>query len=146
MSQLTWAAVWAGVTAFGLFLKADPHGHGTHQSLGLPPCPSVLFFGRPCPGCGLTTSWTALLHGDFTTAFRAHPLGPLMYVVYTATAILAVVLAMKNLRIDPNDRRVERISMAAVAVFFTFGAVRMALTTNYRTEKETVMARFLSPR
>ncbi|RYG48378.1 DUF2752 domain-containing protein [bacterium] len=140
-SQLVWFGIWGAVTAFGIFLKADPHGHGTHQSLGLPPCPSVLLLGRPCPGCGLTTSWTALLHGDFGTAFRAHPLGPLLYLGYTVSALLSLYLARKSLRFDPADRRIERAMMIGAAAFFAFGAVRMALTTGYRTEKEMAMAR-----
>lgn len=62
-SQLTWFASWAVITVIGAILSPEKSGHGTHQQLGLPPCPSVLFFDRPCPGCGLTTSWTALIHG-----------------------------------------------------------------------------------
>lgn len=36
--------------------------------------------GRPCPSCGLTRSWAALLHGDFEAAFHFHALGPLLLV------------------------------------------------------------------
>lgn len=34
-------------------------------------------FGLPCPTCGLTRSWSALLHGQVAAAFRYHLLGPL---------------------------------------------------------------------
>jgi len=42
--------------------------------LGPPVCPTALFFGIPCPGCGLTRATLALLHGDVGTALRLHPL------------------------------------------------------------------------
>ena len=46
--QLTFFFVWLFVTVVGLCLHADPSGHGTHTQLGMPPCPSVLLFNRPC--------------------------------------------------------------------------------------------------
>src|SRR5438270_12571671 len=82
--QLMFFGVWLAITGFGAYLHPDPSGHGTHTQLGLPPCPSVLLFNRPCPGCGLTTSFTAFIHGDLASAFHAHPLGPLLYVGITA--------------------------------------------------------------
>lgn len=42
--------------------------------LGAPLCPTALFLGLPCPGCGLTRATVALLRGDFAAAFRFHPL------------------------------------------------------------------------
>ena len=69
--QLSFFFVWLAITLIAIVLRPDPSGHGTHTQLGLPPCPSVLLFNRPCPGCGLTTSFTAVLHGDFVAAFHA---------------------------------------------------------------------------
>jgi hypothetical protein len=42
--------------------------------LGPPICPTALFLGIPCPGCGLTRATIALLHGDVSTALGFHPL------------------------------------------------------------------------
>jgi hypothetical protein len=39
-------------------------------------CPFKVLTGLPCPGCGLTRSSVALLHGDLSTAVYFHPLGP----------------------------------------------------------------------
>lgn len=37
-------------------------------------CIFKMFTGIPCPSCGMTRSYGALLHGDFTGAFFYHPL------------------------------------------------------------------------
>jgi len=38
-------------------------------------CPFKIFTGLPCPGCGLTRSAVALLHGDLAGSVFYHPLG-----------------------------------------------------------------------
>ncbi len=38
-------------------------------------CPFKLFTGLPCPGCGLTRSAVAFLHGDPSASLFYHPLG-----------------------------------------------------------------------
>jgi hypothetical protein len=56
-------------------------------------CPFHRLLGRPCPACGLTRSWAALLHGDLPGAFRYHALGP------AALGVLALLAAL-SLRRD----------------------------------------------
>ena len=123
-------AVWLGVTAVGLVLRPSPTGHGTHRQLGLPPCPSVVLCDRPCPGCGLTTSWTALLHGDFSASFHAHPLGFLLYATFTGVAILTLRGALTG-RPTMSPEVANRLVWAVVAVLLTFGAYRFATTPHY---------------
>ncbi|OWU65175.1 MAG: hypothetical protein CBB60_006020 [Armatimonadetes bacterium Cent15-Ar3] len=135
-AQLIWFFMWLGVTSVGLYLSADKHLHGTHQQLGLPPCPSVLMFNRPCPGCGLTTSWTALLHLDFVTSWHAHPLGIPMYLGFTFVALGSLYGNIKGLRLMIDSNWANRAFVVFVAVFFVFGAVRMAITPKYQTQKE----------
>lgn len=67
------------ITLVAALLTADPSGHGTHRTLGLPPCLFLFLTGVLCPGCGLTTSFTHFVHGNLSQAFTAHPLGPLLY-------------------------------------------------------------------
>lgn len=38
-------------------------------------CALVRFLKIPCPGCGLTRSFTAITHGDIPASISAHPLG-----------------------------------------------------------------------
>lgn len=123
--QLVWALLWLSVTVFGaLVLKPSASGHGTHTQLGLPSCPTVLMFGRLCPGCGMTTSWTALLHGDLPGATSAHPLGPLLYLAFTVSAALALIGYMRSSKFDTDVRWLTRASAVFAAVFIAFGVWR----------------------
>lgn len=36
-------------------------------------CPSKLFYGLPCPGCGTTRATLQLLHGNLLAALRLNP-------------------------------------------------------------------------
>ena len=50
----------------------------THRQLGLPRCNSVENFGKPCPACGMTTSFALLVHGDAVNSFKANWVGTLL--------------------------------------------------------------------
>lgn len=53
------------------------------------------FLGLPCPGCGLTRSFVALVHGDLRGSVGAHPLGAVvaLWLVYLAGRAAWAVLA-----------------------------------------------------
>jgi hypothetical protein len=71
------ALVVAGIVAAGIaFVAAGP-----------PMCPTALFLGIPCPGCGLTRATLALLHGDIAAALHFHPL------VFVLVPLFAYALA-----------------------------------------------------
>ena len=129
--QLIWFLIWLFVTACAIYLHARPDGHGTHTELGLPPCPSVMFFGRPCPGCGLTTSFTATVHGDLPFAFRAHPFGPLLYLILAVTGWMGLIGWIKKVRIETNTPAFARASCVFVCVFMAFGIARFILSPHY---------------
>ena len=59
---------------------------------GLPDlCLSHRCFGLPCPTCGLTRSWGALLHGEAGMAFRFHLLGPWLLLALTGVLGLSLL-------------------------------------------------------
>lgn len=135
-SQILWFGLWVAITGIGAGLTPDKSGHGTHQHLGLPPCPSVLLFDRPCPGCGLTTSWTALIHGQFGYAFHAHPLGPPLYALFTLSSFLALYGWIKGFRFATDSPQFNRVMTVTIVIFLTFGFTRMALTPHFGTPAE----------
>ena len=63
------------------WLSPDPRGYGTHQQLGLPPCSARLFFGYPCPGCGMTTCFAHFIRGELIEAARANMAGVVLATV-----------------------------------------------------------------
>ena len=69
----------------------NPTGVGTHQALGLPPCPFFYITGFKCPGCGLTTSFSCLMHLQWINAFRAHPLGPLIFLLLALLSVFSLL-------------------------------------------------------
>ncbi len=80
-----WALAMCGLALTAGFLLAaalepDPRGYGTHQRLGLPECSFKTLFAKPCPGCGMTTSFAHFVRGDWQQSFRANPAGLLMAV------------------------------------------------------------------
>jgi hypothetical protein len=127
--QLLWFLVWAAVTVFAIALRPSPELHGTHQQLGLPPCPSVALFDRPCFGCGMTTSFTATVHGDLGTAWRAHPFGIAFYALFTLSALLCFWGWRKGLYLDTGSRAFNRLSFVLLVLFVAFGFYRTATTT-----------------
>lgn len=70
--------VLLGIAAW---LSPNPQGFGTHRQLGLPPCTMQQWFGIRCPSCGMTTSWSHLMHGQPVAAVRANSGGTLLALV-----------------------------------------------------------------
>lgn len=77
----------AAVLAIGRGLEPDPRGHGTHEQLGLEPCGFLARTGRPCPGCGVTTSLALLARGRLREAAGLQPLGPASLAALVAAAL-----------------------------------------------------------
>lgn len=50
----------------------------THTQLGLPKCNMVVATGKPCPACGMTTSFSLLIHGDVVASLKANWVGTLL--------------------------------------------------------------------
>lgn len=69
------ATALLAVLIIARMLPPDDRGFGTHERLGLPPCGLILTSGLPCPSCGMTTSFSLLMHGRPIDAFIAQPAG-----------------------------------------------------------------------
>ena len=79
------AAVLVAVFTIAAWLKpydADgvPLRMASHTQLGMSPCNFVVLFNRPCPTCGMTTSFALLMHGDILASMRANSSGTLLAV------------------------------------------------------------------
>ena len=68
----------------------NPRTMATHTQLGLPPCNFVTLTGKPCPACGMTTSFALLMKGDVLNSAKANWVGTGL----AATCLLAVPWAV----------------------------------------------------
>jgi hypothetical protein len=109
----------AAVTALLLaaWLEPDPRGFGTHTQLGLAPCGYLVQTGRPCLSCGLTTAYAEMIRGRPMAAFRANPMGGVLFFV-TAAAPFWFLHSLVTRR-DPfrfTSHRLGRWFLPALAV------------------------------
>jgi len=111
----------------GLYLTPDPAGHGTHQQLGLPPCTIYYLTGRPCPSCGLTTSVSAILHGQFGLAWRANPMGFLIVAAAVVVALNSLLALLWGRSVRIENTRFTLLLLALLTLWLLHGAVRFAL-------------------
>lgn len=81
------------------FLRADPSGLGTHVQLGMPACTWPTAMGITCPSCGMTTAFAHAAAGDLVASLRTQPMGFLLAVLATATAILGLLGAATGSRL-----------------------------------------------
>lgn len=69
----------AGLAVFLIAAVLDPYdvdgrprSRGTHRQLGLPACTLDALTGAGCPSCGMTTTFSLLMHGDPLAAWRTN--------------------------------------------------------------------------
>lgn len=68
----------------------NPRTMSTHTQLGMPPCNFVVLTGKPCPSCGMTTSFALLVRGDVVASARANWVGSVICVLWALTLVWAV--------------------------------------------------------
>lgn len=94
VAQAVVALALTAALAAGLLLTPSPAGTGTHTVLGLPPCGMLVVTGRPCPTCGVTTSFVLAAHGRLGEALANQPFGLLVFVLTAGgLALTAATLA-----------------------------------------------------
>ncbi|HQX51767.1 MAG TPA: DUF2752 domain-containing protein [Planctomycetaceae bacterium] len=91
--------VGAGIfVVFGIavWLTPDPRGFGTHQQLGMPPCTFRTLTGVNCPHCGLTTSFSWFVRGQFRQSMHANPAGLILAVVSVLILVWSIVVSVRG--------------------------------------------------
>jgi Protein of unknown function (DUF2752) len=69
------AAGILGILVLARKLEPDPRGFGTHTQLGMRPCSFLRMTGRPCPACGMTTSFAWFVRGRIDRSWQANAAG-----------------------------------------------------------------------
>jgi hypothetical protein len=86
------------ITVFSVAIYLNPYTEEgdamrmeTHRQLGLPECTFKGVTGKPCPSCGMTTSFALLIRGDVWNSIQANFVG-------TGDVLLAVDSLVPGLR------------------------------------------------
>jgi hypothetical protein len=87
-----------GIAAWLRPYEADgsPRNMATHTQLGLPPCNMVELINRPCPSCGMTTSFSLLVHGDVRASLSANWAGTLLALFWLSLIPWGIVSAWRG--------------------------------------------------
>ena len=93
------------VIVFGIavWLTPDPRGFGTHQQLGMPPCTFRTLLGVNCPHCGLTTSFSWFVRGQFEKSIQANPAGLIMAVLGVLILIWCAVVSLRGVFVITHE-------------------------------------------
>lgn len=101
ISLLAIGTMLVGVFGLAVYLNpynadGSPRTIATHQKLGLPPCNFVVMAGKPCPSCGMTTSFALLVRGDVGASLSANWVGTTLAVVWAGLLVWSFACAIGN--------------------------------------------------
>jgi hypothetical protein len=132
LGLLTVAALLAGVFAVARWLDpydadGQPRTMATHTQLGMPPCGFVVATGKPCPACGMTTSFALLVRGDVGASLRANWAGTAVAVLWAGTLVWAVAGGVRGRLLFVPRGRGELVLTAAVGVVLVLMLTRWGI-------------------
>jgi hypothetical protein len=89
------------------------------------PCPFKAAFGIPCPGCGLSTACSLLLHGQWQESFKVHAFAP-FFLAGLGLVIFGCLLPDKSRqwfveRLQSVERRTGLTAWFLVSLFLYWG-------------------------
>ena len=101
----------------------------TGPPLNLPPCTFKTWTGLPCPSCGMTTSFSLLMHGDPVNSLRANWVGTGLAVFCLALIpwALASVWLGRPLFVVALDRAMAYAVVGFLAVMLLRWGIVLAL-------------------
>jgi len=70
-----------GILSLSAWLSPSSDGHGTHTQLGMRPCMWAAALDKPCPTCGMTTSFAHAGEGHWLESFTTQPMGTLLVIL-----------------------------------------------------------------
>jgi hypothetical protein len=120
------------VAIFVIAIRINPYDDdgqplrmGSHTRLGMPPCEFYVMFKKPCPSCGLTTSYSLLMHGDLVNSLRANAIGTLMALFCLALIPWSLYIGIRGRYLWV--RSIERTSLWIVGIFMVLLLIRWGI-------------------
>ena len=127
------ATVFLAVLVIARLLPPDERGFGTHERLGLPPCGMILTSGLPCPSCGMTTSFSLMMHGRPLSAFVAQPAGATLCLGAMIGFVLAVHAAATGRVIQVDWERIGAVRLMLGFALFVVGGWGLKMAIGFAT-------------
>ncbi len=90
------------VLALAAFLRPASEGFGTHEQLGMPPCTWTAVLHKPCPTCGMTTSFAHAANGSLLASFTTQPFGAFL-------ALLTASIFWGALHVSATGSNLDRL-------------------------------------
>ena len=115
-----------GLLGVSRWLEPDPRGYGTHTQLGLGSCAFAKLTGRPCPTCGMTTSFAWFARGRLGKSWQVSPAGCLIasLVLPVAAWLLSCCLCARPVGCRSLDRPLMGLLVAIVSASLIFWLIR----------------------
>jgi hypothetical protein len=129
-------ACWVTVFAIGALLNpyeedGTPKLMGTHRGppLNLPDCTFKEITGLPCPSCGMTTSFSLLIHGDPWNSLRANFAGTALATLGLLYIPWALVSASRGkfLFMQSLELTLFRLSVGFLVLLFGRWGIALAM-------------------
>lgn len=87
------------VLTIAAMLTPSARGHGTHEQLGMMPCTWAAVLDRPCPTCGMTTSFSHAANGSLMASFATQPFGAFLALLTASVFWGALHIAVTGSRV-----------------------------------------------
>jgi hypothetical protein len=121
----------AFATVFGIAMWLNPYTEdgkprsmATHRQLGIPECSFVAATGKPCPSCGMTTSFALLVRGDVRASLAANWVGTLLASFWAVLMVWAVASGIRGRTLFVPRGYGNIIATGIVGVFLILLMVR----------------------
>jgi hypothetical protein len=108
----------------GFFINPyNPDGsyrtHGTHAQIFIVPCIFNYLTGIRCPGCGLTTSCSLIMHGDFFASIAVNAGGLMIMTIACVVWMRSFVFLLSGYSASKRELSILNYSMVSVFIATT---------------------------
>jgi hypothetical protein len=96
-------------------------------------CPVRHWTGIPCPTCGMTRAFMAIVRGDLSQALTEHLLGPFLFLVFVITAAHVALELLTGHRVKAFYEKVLRrreLQLLCLLLAWSYYALRLYYLSN----------------
>ncbi|MBF2067643.1 MAG: DUF2752 domain-containing protein [Calothrix sp. C42_A2020_038] len=91
-------------------------------------CPILHLTGVPCPSCGMTRAFMAIVRGDLHQAIEYHLFSPVLFVGFVIAVIHVTFELLTQRRLTTfyiECLKLKKVQLSIVLIFFTYYILRL---------------------